>query len=163
MVVKTGSFGYAEGTTDQEVSTMTLGQRIQELRKGLDLSQEELGEKMGISRQAISKWEADQTIPDLDKLIALSRLFGLTIGQLLGVEQPLPPLDIAGGLALTPKLPAAAAPAGGNGDAGAGADSGRSGAGCPSVEHEAPVQHRRSSIHLPQRPRPVSEGGMYLQ
>lgn len=70
---------------------MTLGQRIQELRKGLDLSQEELGEKMGISRQAISKWEADQTIPDLDKLIALSRLFGLTIGQLLGVEQPLPP------------------------------------------------------------------------
>lgn len=70
---------------------MTLGQRIQELRKGLDLSQEELGEKMGISRQAISKWEADQTIPDLDKLIALSKLFGLTIGQLLGVEQPLPP------------------------------------------------------------------------
>lgn len=69
---------------------MTLGQRIQELRKGLNLSQEELGEKMGVSRQAISKWEGDQTIPELDKLIALSKLFGLTVGQLLGVEQPAP-------------------------------------------------------------------------
>ena len=63
---------------------MTLGQRIQELRKGLGLSQEELGERMGVSRQAISKWEGDQTIPELDNLIALSRLFGLTVGQLLG-------------------------------------------------------------------------------
>ena len=69
---------------------MTLGQRIQELRKGLDLSQEGLGERMGVSRQAISKWEGDQTIPELDKLIALSKLFGLTVGQLLGVEQPVP-------------------------------------------------------------------------
>ena len=69
---------------------MTLGQRIQELRKGLGLSQEELGERMGGSRQAISKWEGDQTIPELDKLIALSKLFGLTLGQLLGVEQPAP-------------------------------------------------------------------------
>ena len=69
---------------------MTLGQRIQELRKGLGLSQEELGERMGVSRQAISKWEGDQTIPELDNLIALSRLFGLTVGQLLGVEQPVP-------------------------------------------------------------------------
>lgn len=67
---------------------MTLGQRIQELRKGLGLSQEDLGERMGVSRQAISKWEGDQTIPELDKLIALSKLFGLTVGQLLGVEQP---------------------------------------------------------------------------
>lgn len=69
---------------------MTLGQRIQELRKGLNLSQEELGERMGVSRQAISKWEGDQTIPELDKLIALSKLFGLTVGQLLGMEQPVP-------------------------------------------------------------------------
>ena len=69
---------------------MTLGQRIQELRKGLGFSQEELGERMGVSRQAISKWEGDQTIPELDKLIALSKLFGLTVGQLLGVEQPAP-------------------------------------------------------------------------
>lgn len=69
---------------------MTLGQRIQELRKNFGLSQEELGERMGVSRQAISKWEGDQAIPELDKLIALSKLFGLTVGQLLGVEQPVP-------------------------------------------------------------------------
>lgn len=69
---------------------MTLGQRIQELRKGMGFSQEELGERMGVSRQAISKWEGDQTIPELDKLIALSKLFGLPIGQLLGVEQSAP-------------------------------------------------------------------------
>lgn len=69
---------------------MTLGQRIQELRRGLNLSQEELGERMGVSRQAISKWEGDQTIPELDNLIALSKLFGLAVGQLLGVEQPVP-------------------------------------------------------------------------
>ena len=41
---------------------MTLGQRIQELRKGLRLSQEELGERMGVSRQAISKWEGELSL-----------------------------------------------------------------------------------------------------
>ena len=69
---------------------MTLGQRIQELRKQKNLSQEALGEAMGVSRQAISKWEGDLTIPELDKLIALSRYFGLTVGELLGVENPAP-------------------------------------------------------------------------
>ena len=69
---------------------MTLGQRIQELRKQKNLSQEQLGEAMGVSRQAISKWEGDLTIPELDKLIALSKFFGLTVGELLGVEQPAP-------------------------------------------------------------------------
>lgn len=43
---------------------MTLGQRIQSLRKGLGLSQEALGELLGVSRQAISKWESDLTVPD---------------------------------------------------------------------------------------------------
>lgn len=65
---------------------MTLGQRIQELRKGQALSQEALGEKLGVSRQAISKWESDLTIPEIDKLVALSKLFGVTVGWLLGVE-----------------------------------------------------------------------------
>ena len=74
---------------------MTLGQRIQELRKQKNLSQEALGEAMGVSRQAISKWEGDLTIPELDKLIALSRYFGLTVGELLGVEQPAPAAEPA--------------------------------------------------------------------
>ena len=65
---------------------MTLGQRIQELRKQAGLSQEGLGEALGVSRQAVSKWESDGGIPELDTLIAMSRLFHITVGQLLGVE-----------------------------------------------------------------------------
>ena len=67
---------------------MTLGQRIQELRKQAGLSQEGLGEALGVSRQAVSKWESDAGIPELDTLIAMSRFFGITIGELLGVEDP---------------------------------------------------------------------------
>lgn len=67
---------------------MTLGQRIQEHRLRLELSQEALGERLGVSRQAVSKWEADAAVPDTDKLIALSKLFGLTLNELLQVEGP---------------------------------------------------------------------------
>ncbi len=67
---------------------MTIGQRIADCRKKLGLSQEALGEKMGVSRQAISKWEADGALPEIDKLIALSRLFEVSVGWLLGVEEP---------------------------------------------------------------------------
>ena len=67
---------------------MTLGQRIQELRKQAGLSQEGLGEALGVSRQAVSKWESDGGIPELDTLIAMSRLFFIPVGQLLGVETP---------------------------------------------------------------------------
>lgn len=67
---------------------MTLGQRIQELRKQRGMSQEALGDALGVSRQAVSKWEGDNGIPELDTLIAMSRLFEVTVGQLLGVEEP---------------------------------------------------------------------------
>ena len=69
---------------------MTLGQRIQELRKQLDLSQETLGEKLGVSRQAVSRWEMDGAVPEVDKLIAMSRLFGVDLNDLLQVDQPRP-------------------------------------------------------------------------
>jgi len=67
---------------------MTLGQRIQKLRKQRGMSQESLGDALGVSRQAVSKWEGDNGIPELDTLIAMSRLFEVTVGQLLGVEEP---------------------------------------------------------------------------
>ena len=70
---------------------MTLGQRIQELRRGRGLSQEGLGDLLGVSRQAISKWESDITIPEVDKLIAISRQFDISVGMLLGVEESCPP------------------------------------------------------------------------
>lgn len=65
---------------------MTTGQRIAQKRKEQSLSQEALGEALGISRQAIYKWESDATLPEIEKLIALSRIFGVSVGWLLGVE-----------------------------------------------------------------------------
>ena len=70
---------------------MTLGQRIAECRKKKGLSQEALGEKLGVSRQAISKWEANGAVPEVDKLIGMSRLFGVSVGWLLGIEEEAPP------------------------------------------------------------------------
>ena len=56
---------------------MTMGQRIAQKRKEQGLSQEGLGEQLGVSRQAIYKWESGAAVPEIDKLIALSRLFGV--------------------------------------------------------------------------------------
>lgn len=67
---------------------MTVGQRIAQLRKELGLSQEALGEQLGVSRQAIYKWESDSTLPEIEKLIALSKIFAVPVGWLLGVEEP---------------------------------------------------------------------------
>ena len=66
---------------------MTIGQRIAQNRKELGLSQEALGDQLGVSRQSIYKWESDSALPEIDKLIALSRLFGVSVGALLGVEE----------------------------------------------------------------------------
>ena len=66
---------------------MTIGQRIACKRKELALSQEALGEALGVSRQAIYKWESDTALPEIDKLISLSKLFGVSVGWLLGVEE----------------------------------------------------------------------------
>lgn len=66
----------------------TLGRRIQEGRRAAGLSQEALGERLNVSRQAVSKWEADAAIPELENLIAMSRVFGVSVGELLGVEDP---------------------------------------------------------------------------
>ena len=66
---------------------MTVGQRIAQKRKELGLSQETLGEQLGVSRQAIYKWESDATLPEIEKLIALSRNFSVSVGWLLGEEE----------------------------------------------------------------------------
>ena len=54
---------------------MTLGQRICQYRKQLNISQEELGDRLGVSRQAVSKWETDLSVPDMNNLLALAREF----------------------------------------------------------------------------------------
>ncbi len=65
---------------------MTIGLRIAQKRKELGLSQEALGEKLCVSRQAIYKWESDAALPEIEKLVALSQLFEVSVGWLLGVE-----------------------------------------------------------------------------
>lgn len=73
------------------MAELTIGQRIAQERKKQNLSQVGLATILDVSRQAISKWEADAAIPEIDKLITLSRLFGVSVGWLLGVEDPAAP------------------------------------------------------------------------
>ena len=62
---------------------MDIAHRIQGLRKKEAISQEELAEKIGVSRQTISKWESGQSVPDIDKVILLSEYFSVTTDYLL--------------------------------------------------------------------------------
>lgn len=66
---------------------MNIADRIQHLRKSKGISQEELADKIGVSRQAVSKWESEQSIPDVEKIILLSDYFETTTDYLLkGIE-----------------------------------------------------------------------------
>ncbi len=56
---------------------MEISEKVLQLRKANNLTQEELAEKLNVSRQSVSKWESGQTIPELEKLIALSEVFEL--------------------------------------------------------------------------------------
>ena len=64
-----------------------IGSRILEYRKKMNMSQEEFANKIGVSRQAVSKWELDKAYPDLDKLVDICGMFGLSLDELVnGVE-----------------------------------------------------------------------------
>lgn len=63
---------------------MKLGDNIQKFRRRLNMSQEELAEKCGVSRQAVTKWETSESTPSLDNIILLADLFGITTDELLG-------------------------------------------------------------------------------
>jgi len=66
---------------------MNIADRIQNLRKGKGMSQEELADKVGVSRQAVSKWESEQSFPDIEKILLLSEVFDVTTDYLLkGIE-----------------------------------------------------------------------------
>ena len=62
---------------------MQMGDKLAELRRKQGWSQEELAERIGVSRQAVSKWESGQTLPDMDKVLLLSEVFGVTTDYLL--------------------------------------------------------------------------------
>ncbi len=61
---------------------------LYELRRGAELSQEEFAERLGVSRQAVSKWERGEAYPDTENLIAISDMFGVTIDELLNASSP---------------------------------------------------------------------------
>ncbi len=66
---------------------MTSGEKINYYRKQLGLSQEELGQKLLVSRQTISLWEKGQTVPTIDNLIRLKEIFGVSVDELLGCAE----------------------------------------------------------------------------
>lgn len=66
---------------------MELSEKIQRLRKARGLSQEGLAHEMGVSRQSVSKWESAQSVPDVEKIVALSDFFGVSTDYLLKGEE----------------------------------------------------------------------------
>ena len=66
----------------------TLGKRIVSHRKRLGLTQDQMAEKLGVTAQAVSKWENDQSCPDITMLPRLAELFGISADELLGMESP---------------------------------------------------------------------------
>ena len=70
---------------------MDLGERLYQLRKARNLSQGEVADALGVSRQSVSKWENNTSVPELDKLVKLGELFGLTLDELVkGEAAPAP-------------------------------------------------------------------------
>ena len=77
-----------ESSKRKEHCSMNIADRIQSLRKIKGISQEELADKIGVTRQAVSKWESEQSIPDMEKVILLSDYFEVTTDYLLkGIEE----------------------------------------------------------------------------
>lgn len=66
-----------------EVKEMTLGEKIVVLRKKLNLTQEKLSERIGVSRQTLSNWESDITSPDIKQAIELSKIFKISLDELV--------------------------------------------------------------------------------
>lgn len=65
---------------------MILADKIIALRKKAGWSQEELAEQLGVSRQAVSKWEGAQSVPDMERILQMSKVFGVTTDYLLKDE-----------------------------------------------------------------------------
>ena len=68
---------------------MTIGEKITKLRIAAGFSQEELSEKVAVSRQSVSKWEMDQALPQIDKILQLCELFGISTDELLCDKIPI--------------------------------------------------------------------------
>jgi transcriptional regulator with XRE-family HTH domain len=78
---------FATINPEKEAITVTMGEKILNLRKARGWSQEELADRIGVTRQAVSRWESNSAKPDADKLIALCREFEVTADYLLGMAE----------------------------------------------------------------------------
>ena len=67
---------------------MSLGERLMELRKAKHFSQEEVADRLNVTRQTVSKWELDQSTPDFDKIIPICQLYGIGTDELLTGKKP---------------------------------------------------------------------------
>ena len=65
----------------------SLGQRIARLRRNKGLTQEDLGDKVGVSSQAVSKWETDSSVPDVTLLVKIANIFDISVDELLGNDR----------------------------------------------------------------------------
>ena len=65
---------------------MTFAEKLKSIRKQMGISQELLAEKIGVSRQAVTKWETDAGIPDIENILSISNLFNISIDELLSNE-----------------------------------------------------------------------------
>ena len=65
-----------------------IANRLLEFRKKSGLSQEELADKLNISRQSVSKWERAESCPDTDNLIELAKIYNVTLDELINVDKP---------------------------------------------------------------------------
>lgn len=72
----------------------SLGKRIAQNRKALGLTQDQLAEKLGVTAQAVSKWENDQSCPDIALIPTLAQIFGITTDELLGSAAPAIPAEV---------------------------------------------------------------------
>ena len=68
---------------------MTMGEKIQDLRRRSGMSQDALAEQLGVSRQAVSKWERDEAVPEADKIVSLAKVFHVSTDYLL-MDEPAP-------------------------------------------------------------------------
>ncbi len=67
---------------------MNIGEKLFELRRQKNLSQEEVADKLNVSRQTVSKWETNQSVPDFDKIMPLCELYGIGVEELLTGKKP---------------------------------------------------------------------------
>ena len=90
MLVKPPDFGMLKASKGArprfyEVNLMSIGNKLAEARKAANLTQEQLAERLGVTRQAVSRWESDAAYPETDKIVRMARLLNVSCDYLLRV------------------------------------------------------------------------------